>query len=186
MESIGLVIHFVLELFKISIQGCFYATFFLLLFKLIAKYDTEGWFALVTSKKRVFWFKTGFLASSFLFSFSYWGNHGLGPHSRIPLGYDKEVARMDFMNTSDGPDYATYAVKNEFVCGVERVIEAPDMNKKTYLIWNLKTNKVLTFYNLDNYTAYAKLNNLPLPNAFISFEEQYSNFWNGWRFWFLA
>lgn len=188
MELISLLVHFIFLLFKISILGCFYATFFLITFKIIGNNDPEGWFAQVTSKKMKFWFKAGFLTSIFLFifSFTYWGYHGLGAYSRIPLGYGKEMARMDFMNDSDGPDCAKYSVKDEFVCAIERVIDATDMDKKTYLVWNLRTDKVLYFDTLESYTKHATANNLPLAKYFISFDQQYLNFWYGWRFFFLA
>jgi len=165
-----------------------YATLLYLLFKQIGENQPGSWFTQVTTKKMKFWFKSGFIVSValFLFSFTYWGNHGLASHDRIPLGYGKEASRVAFMNHSDGPDFGKYATKNEFVCGIERNIAVIDKHRESYAVWNLKTNKVAQFNTLEAYTKFATKYNLPLAEQFISFNDHYSDFWNGWRFWLLA
>ena len=90
------IFHFVFEIIKISILGSVYACLILLLFRVIAVFSPDGWFARTSEKQLNFWFKSGFLISISLFSFmfTYWGDHGLG---------DSSEGFLDFFSLQPSP-----------------------------------------------------------------------------------
>ena len=86
MEAAG---HFVFMVFKIAILASIYALITLVLLSLLAKFYKVDYFTKILRNKKLSWFGLGFIISTLLliYSFTYWGNHGLGDSARVPVGY---------------------------------------------------------------------------------------------------
>lgn len=188
--------HLVFELIKISILGCLYATIIIYLLKLIAKFKPSYWIERILKRKKRAWFVIGFLVSISLFTFlfSYWGNHELGDSGRIPIGYEKEIlntnwtkyAKFEGVKSQDGNDIYTtkFIIEGNKLCG-NYDSDFYDY-KNSYFIYDLELNLLTEFKTELEYNNYAVKNEIPKTNELLSFETNYGNYWNGWRFWLLA
>ena len=186
----------VFELIKISILGCLYATIIICLLKLISKFKPNIYIERILYRKKRAWFVIGFLVSIslFIFLFSYWGNHELGDSARIPLGYDKEIsntnwtkyANFDGIKSLDGNDIYTtkFKIDGNKLCG-NYDSDFYDY-KNSFFVYNLESNELSEFKSEVEYNSYAVKNGIPKTNQFLTFEDNYGNYWNGWRFWLLA
>lgn len=188
--------HLLFELIKISILGCLYATILLYLLQLISKFRSNTWIDKILNRKKRAWFVIGFLVSIslFIFLFSYWGNHELGDSARIPIGYKKEIlntnwtkyANFEGIKSHDGNDIYTtkFKIDGNKLCG-NYDSDFYDY-KNSYFIYNLESNLLTEFKSEIKYNNYAVKNGIPQTNEFLTFEDNYGNYWNGWRFWLLA
>jgi energy-coupling factor transporter transmembrane protein EcfT len=193
---VEVLIHFVFELIKISILGCLYATIIIYLLKLIAKFKPNTFIEKILNRKKIAWFSIGFLfsISLFIFLFSYWGNHELGDSARIPIGYDKEISNINWtkyanfegVKSLDGYEIYTTKFKNDgkILCG-NYDSDFYDY-KNSYFVYNLEIDQLTEFTTEAEYNTYAVKNGTPKTNQFLTFEDNYGNYWNGWRFWLLA
>ena len=188
--------HFVFELIKISILGCLYATIIIFLLELILKFKPNEWIERILYRKKRAWFVIGFLfsISLFIFLFSYWGNHGLGDSARIPIGYGKEISNTNWtkyanfngIKSLDGNDIYTtkFKIDKNILCG-NYDSDFYDY-KNRYFVYNLELNQLTEFKSEAEYNNYADKNGISKTNQFLTFEDNYENYWNGWRFWLLA
>jgi hypothetical protein len=184
------------ELIKISILGSLYATLIVYLLKLVFRFNPNPWLQKILNRKKRTWFVIGFLVSISLFSFlfSYWGNHELGDGARIPIGYEKDIsntngaeyANIKGIQSQDGNDIYTtkFKIDGNKVCG-NYESDFYDYSSG-YFVYNLESDLLTEFANENEYNIYAVKNELPKTNELLSFNENYSNYWLGWRFWFLA
>lgn len=117
-----------------------------------------------------------------VFSFTYYGNHGLGDDSRIPLGHGEAIEQGDQFayftpkGTNKQVHVKTFVLKGDNLC------MSVDSGYKVY---NLKTRGVVNFSEGQMYDAFAFSYGLPLSLQLQSFKSQYDEYWNGWRFWLL-
>ncbi|MBO2009913.1 hypothetical protein [Hymenobacter negativus] len=125
----------------------------------------------------------------FVFSFTYWGNHGLGDYARIPLGNGEAMQEINGMEayfetdvplelSSDQPFIDSFQVADDVLCG--------QANDKTFFTYNLVTKQQRHFGDAQEYATYATQHGLPAVREFKSFGAHYSSYWSGWRFWLLA
>lgn len=184
---------FVCTLFKIAIQAGLYATFALWLVGLVAsrypnnalrrtRYD--GW----EIWQRIF---VIVYVALFLFSCTYWGDHGLGDSARLPLGHGEEIVELNGTETS-------FEGRNPFIVsdmgGAQQVdkfqvadeILCAQAEGKHYFTYNLATKESRVFADSLDYNGYAALRGLPASTEFQSFWKHYKRYWAGWRFWLLA
>ena len=102
----------------------------------------------------------------FVFSFTYYGNHGLGDESFIPLGHWETMSAGDLYayftpsGTSNQIAVNTYQVKGDNLCA------AVDSG---YIVYNLDTKKMIKFEAEQQYNAYALNHDLPVSNQFLDF-----------------
>ncbi|MCB2376534.1 hypothetical protein LGH70_03010 [Hymenobacter sp. BT635] len=126
----------------------------------------------------------------FVFSFTYWGHHGLGDYARVPLGHGETMEEMNgvtayFKPIQQLPDYEdagevlAYQVRHDMLCAVLD----PD---STYYVYNLASKRSQLFADRTAYEAYAHGQDLPRPEEFEDFKRHYIRHWSGWRFWLLA
>ena len=187
--------NFIFEFIKISILGCLYATLTLVTFKIIGRYKVDSWFDKVSRKKLRLWFLGGLIISLGLFGymFTYWGDHGLGDWARIPVGHWRQVIEVDGTraaiqetNYENGNmiEIEKFEYSSDFLCGKTQ----EDISKYpgAYFIYDLKTNDVKFFNDKKEYELFANQKGLPMTNDFKTFSDHYSDYWGGWRFWFLA
>jgi hypothetical protein len=167
--------HFIFEMIKIGILSFLYATILLLILIITTK---------ITKPKRQIFSEafTIFFGCLFLFMFTYYGDHGLGDASRIPIGHWESI------DASDGYPYFkpegkrtemriyNFAIKND-------VLSAEV--DSGYISYDLRTDKLSEFKNERDYNLFALKNSLPMPKEFAEFYIHYKNYWGGWRFWVL-
>jgi len=182
------IIHLIFQVIKIAIQATLYGYLFLKLFSNINKSDPHSWFQKITANKRRFRFLSRILISItlFIWMFSYWGDHGLGDHARIPIGNGKSIEQingtMSYIRPS-GHEFETYSINSYSVKGSYCV--GQKKNKSSYFVWDLESNIIQTLKSKDEYYLIAKKLNLPDEYKFVEFWEGYKNFWGTWRFWLL-
>ena len=169
--------HFGFEIFKIALQAAVYSSIILLLIFILIKITGNNRLRLIKFKT-IYFTIAGLM---FIFSFTYYGNHGLGDEATIPLGH------MKTMNSSDGYAYLnlepnnqinidSFLVRNDHLCFA---------SKNNYYDYQLPSGKCAKYYSRQEYEVYASAHNLPRVNEFKTFYPQYAAYWNGWRFWFL-
>lgn len=180
-------------LFKIAIQASLYATVVVLVGIVLGKLFPKSPVAGQLKYKRWIWLTTGCSISVIflVYSFTFWGDRGLGDSARIPLSYFREIDNTNWMTTSIDPEnYAygsvnigSFTISNDHVVGTTEV--SPVDRPLPYFRWDLKTNKVKFFKSEDDYIAYATTYNLPSTDSFQSFSKNYGDHWYGWRIWLL-
>ncbi|MHA4895763.1 hypothetical protein ACXZ1K_13500 [Pedobacter sp. PWIIR3] len=128
--------------------------------------------------KRIFFTIAGLML---VFSFTYYGDHGLGDEANLPLGNGRT------MNSSDGNAYFyllpetqvsidSFLVRNEHLCFV---------SEDGFYDYHLESGKWEKYNSRKEYDAFSSAHNLPQVNEFKTFYPQYNTYWNGWRFWLL-
>jgi hypothetical protein len=164
--------HFLFELIKIAILSAGYAELIMLMCKLIF------------SSRYLKFHKLFFIiyAVLFVFMFTYYGDHGLGDQSKLPIGH------WEIVDAGDGYPYfepggnkgqiklEAFLVNEETLCA---------QTNEGYMAYDLVTDKLSAFPDQSSYTVYAEKNNLPLAKSFKNFGAQYAAYWSGWRFWTL-
>ena len=169
--------HLGFEIFKIAVQAAFYSSIMLFLIFILNRITGNNRLRVV--KFRTIYFTIASLM--LIFSFTYYGDHGLGDEAYLPLGHGK------VMNSSDGYAYFylepnnqiyidSFLVRNDHLCFT---------SKASYYDYRLQSGKWDKYNSKQEYEAYSSTRNLPRVNEFKSFYPQYAAYWNGWRFWFL-
>jgi len=169
--------HFCFDLFKIAIQAAVYSAILLALLFVLAK---------VIGNKRHklnLFVQTYFVVAGLLlvFSFTYYGEHGLGDEAEIPLGQWKQ------MKASDG--YAYFDLNSSMQIRVDSFLVRNHRlymaSEGRYYDYQLVSGRWMQFVNKKTYEDYAVMHQLPSTIEFKPFWSQYDTYWNGWRFWFL-
>ncbi|MCX6180421.1 MAG: hypothetical protein NT150_00645 [Bacteroidetes bacterium] len=182
------IAHLIFMLLKIAILAVAYATIVLIVLYILSKTTklklAEKWM----QSKFLTWWLTGLIFSIVLFfyAFSYWGNHGLGDSSCIPVGYGQTIYCGDgvytyFYENPDGSSYQrhinNFSISDEYLCA--------EQDKNKYVVFNLETSQTTELQNKEEYEKFAIKNNLPATTDFKEFYFHYNNYWNGWRFYLL-
>lgn len=185
--------HFAFELVKISILGCVYATLTLFVFKAIGHYKPSTWFERVSQKKLRLWLLSGLCiwVGLFFFMFTYWGDHGLGDSSRVPIGHWREIQEINGMqgyiqdndNGVNALDIDKFMVTDAFVYGIAN--SANENYEGQYFIYDLEKNKVKTFELEKEFEDFLATINLDTRPLYKNFSYYYVKHWAGWRFWLL-
>jgi len=174
MEALG---HFIFELFKIAILSVAYAGVLFwvgALFLRLTKRDATF------SRRKFFCTYLVLYGILLVFSFTYYGDHGLGDSYHIPLGHGETMSAGDMYayfepgGKLEQIDIESYQVKGDYLC------IATDSG---YLVYNLSTRESINFDTKQEYNTYALKHNLPDADLFLDFFKQYDNYWSGWRFW---
>ncbi|RYU75458.1 hypothetical protein [Hymenobacter persicinus] len=186
------LVHLVFTFCKVSIQASIYALLLLVLVQLLGYLLPSHLLVQASRNTKRFWWTSGFLISValFIFSFTYWGNHGLGDYSRIPLGYGEAMEEMNGTMTyfepikniagrEDNPEIIAYQLRNDVLC-------AALGSDSTFFVYDLASKRSRLFDGQRAYNDYAHRANLPTASHFEPFAQQYTRYWNGWRFWLLA
>jgi energy-coupling factor transporter transmembrane protein EcfT len=173
------LLHLLFVVFKSSVLGLIYTPIIWFLWVLILKarkkYTGFKWYRIFAVYKIV-------SILLFVFSFTYYGNHGLGDESRIPLGHGEVMRASDQFaffvpkGKSEQIHVDTYLLKGDNLC---MSIDSG------YKVYNLKTKGVVNFSEGQMYDAFAFSYGLPLSLQLQNFKSQYDKYWGGWRFWLL-
>jgi hypothetical protein len=174
--------HFCFELIKIAILSSAYAAIILLIIMLFDKLTKRKIISrLFVNKKRIWKVLIYTIyAILFIFMFTYWGNHGLGDDSYIPIGHNKVVNQSDEFNYLENDSGKQLNIKDFAVVKDNLYAEVQNDPKYNYVIWDLKSDQ-WRFYN--NQTSLEKA--IGKSIFFKDFRIYYKDYWNGWRFWLL-
>ena len=184
--------HFIFQLIKIGILASIYSFVLIEILLIIRKFKPTEFLKRMKSEKKKHWFSFGLLISIglFIFSLTYWGNHGLGDRPIIPIGYWKKIENTNWteygylkgQKTKDGNDIETtrFKVVDNKLCGNLESWFYGFQN--SYFVLDLKTDKITEFKTEFEFNVYAENNKLPKSNELLSFEQNYRNHWNGIRF----
>lgn len=184
MESL---FHLVFEIIKISLLSSVYAAFIVLILKLTQAYSSNAWLNKVSRNRVKFWFYTMLFISValFVFMFTYYGDHGLGDSSRLPIGHGKEVKQINgtdtFIENEDGGQLGitTFSFDNSFLYAE---IQKQSDEENRYVVWNLSTDDWLFYKTKGDYVkAVTDKSYIPL-DKFEDFTAFYRAYWGGWRF----
>jgi amino acid transporter len=188
MESLG---HFIFEFIKITILGFIYSTILYFIYKNIPKNKKPEWCEKWLKSKNTLWL---FISLILLFyMFTPYGNHGLGDSARIPISFTKEISntnweefgRLNGIKSSEDNDIelTQFKVENNMIFG--NLNSSFYDYKNSYFIYEIDTEKLQEFKTEKEYNEFAINKNLPRTREFKSFKENYSEYWSGWRFFFL-
>ncbi|UOQ98934.1 hypothetical protein MUN81_05440 [Hymenobacter sp. 5317J-9] len=181
------LVHLVFTVVKISVLASVYAALLLQVARFVRTVDPASPFARASTRPKRFWWRYGFLISVglFLYSLTYWGNHGLGDYARIPLGHGEAMeeingtmAYFEPVRAIDQSEVVAYQLADDVLCA-----QADDNLFYTY---DLGSNLRQTFPDSTVYNAYAAGHQLPLSRQLRPFSAHYAQYWGGWRFWLLA
>jgi hypothetical protein len=185
--------HLIFQLIKIAILASIYSFLLIQILMVMKKIKPTKYLERVKNEKKKYWFVYGFLLSIglFVYSFTYWGNHGLGDSARIPIGNFKEVGETNGISAYIEPKNYPYGamIVHSFVKFDNYLIGKTDVSPvdrpKPYFSWDLTKDEIL-YYNSENeYNLFAEKNNLPKSSNFNTFRENYREYWGGLRFWLL-
>lgn len=178
--------HFMFECIKIILLSTFYTTLVLLL---LSKGDYKY---VILQVKRLIQLKYvnkihfSICLLLFVYMFTYYGDHGLGDYARIPLGYKKNIERIDsttLIKTKKKTHFVHKFYKQNHLVFIQAQPGPLTKQVQYYLVWNLKTDTFKTFESPEFLTEF--YNSSFNLNAFKTFWENYSDYWHGWRFWLL-
>ncbi|QEM09438.1 hypothetical protein [Mucilaginibacter rubeus] len=171
--------HFLFVVLKSYLLALIYAPIvwflWVLILKARKKYTGFKW-------SRVFKVYTVVALLLIVFSFTYYGDHGLGDSSRIPLGHGEAILENDQSAYFEPKDKSEQIHVKVFALKGDNLCMAVDSGYKVY---NLKTKGVVNFSEGQMYDAFAFSYGLPLSLQLRGFRPQYDEYWNGWRFWLL-
>lgn len=187
--------HFIFQLVKIVVLASLYSLILIGILAFVGAFKQTEFLKRVKKESMKFWFLYGLLISSglFVYSFTYWGNHGLGDEPKIPIGNWETIENVNWtefgclngQKTSDGKDIETtrFKVKNNKLCG--NLKSSFHDFEHSFFVLDLKTDELIEFKTESEYNIYAVRNRLPESNELLSFEQNYKNHWSGIRFWLL-
>ncbi len=183
--------HFIFQLIKIGILASIYSLMLIGILLIFGKFKSNDFLKRVKSDKKKHWFSFGLLISVglFIFSFTYWGNHGLADGPMIPIGHWETIENTNWteyghlkdQKTSDGNNIETtkFKVTDDKLCGNLKSWFYDFKN--SYFVLDLKTDKMTEFKTEFEFNEYAENNKLPKSNELLSFEQNYKNHWGGIR-----
>ncbi len=175
--------HFIFQLFKIAVLAFVYSFFLSKVSTLLNKYRKT---LKVISIARAYF--PAYLVLLF-FSFSYYGNHGLGDGPKIPIGNWKTIENtnwedygyLNINNSNNRPiQLKRFLVQKNKLCGEYGGFFYSYNNQ--YLVYDLSADKIKEFGSKETYNAYATKHKLPQAHELLSFSQNYSNYWGGIRF----
>lgn len=195
------IIELILIIFRTIILSAIYSTIVLLILLIIVKYGNNNWAKKRVAKKFKFWLVTHFLISIVLLGSSlfYFHDTGFGDNSIVPIGFGQAIQNEDFEVSyfypdltkldpnNDALDITNYIIAKNKICA-EVAHQNTFSPKYDFIVYDLPTNKLLTFTTEKEYDIYATNNSLPLKHAFYNFEKHFREYISNkpfWRNWLL-
>lgn len=188
MESL---VHFIFELIKITILGFVYSLILYFIYKNIPKNKKPEWSEKLLKSKKTLWLYISIFLLFYMFTL--YGNHGLGDSARIPISLTKEISTIDWTDYArlsgiksvemQDIDLTQFKIENNVLCG--------NLNsdfyeyRNSFFVYDIDSENMQEFKNEDDYNEFATIENLPKSNELKSFEENYNDYWSGWRFFLL-
>lgn len=179
--------HFVFTLFKIAVLASAYATMLVVLVAVGGAFRPHGVVARVSARPQRLWKRTRLVVALllFVFSFTHWGNHGLGDMARIPLNHYGSMVEINGLAAYFEADRSAIE-RNVTAYQVVRDTLCAQSDDDTHFIYDLESGHYQLFSSRPAYNAYARQHGLPRSQQLAPFRDHYSRYWSGWRFWLLA
>ncbi len=184
------LIHFIFEIFKIYFLGAMYTTLIYFAIRWIFDKNSAFYQFFSNVNKTMLWFTTWAIICLILFvyMFSYYGNHGLGDSSRIPIANHNVLYQIDLSSYIEDKRGNTYNIDNfvvtdDFVYGT--LDELPEEGKTAYFVFDLKLSRIENFENETAFNAYLISKGLNKNVKYQDFSYYYDQYWSGWRFFLL-
>lgn len=172
------IFHFVFELFKIVSLAAAY-TFALYVLKFLY---TEIKKNSKVKEVKFFSLYMPVVGLMLIYSFTYYGDHGLGDEAHLPIGYGETIdandnySYVDLNKEVNQIHVDSFSVQHDHLCLV---------SDNLFYDYHLPSGELKRFNSRDLYDAYASGHHLPKVKEFKKFSPQYAAYWNGWRFWCL-
>lgn len=184
------LIHFIFEIFKISILSAVYSTILYFGLKWVLKKTNAINSVISNANKTAIWFTTWAMICVILFvyMFSYYGNHGLGDSFRIPIAHRNALHEIDSSSYIIDDRNRTYNIDEFFVTDdfVYGTLDTFRESKNTaYFVFDLKLQHNETFENKATFSSYLISKELNKNVKYQEFSYYYDQYWNGWRFFLL-
>lgn len=188
MESLG---HFLFELLKITILGFIYATILYYIYKLIPENKKPEWIKSWLKNKKRLWLSISLFLLFYMFT--PYGYHGLGDSARIPISFTEEISNINWTkyaqldnikSIEDNDIYLTrFKIVNNTLCGN---LDSDFYDyQNSYFVYDIDSEKLEEFQTENDYNKFAESKKLPKSNELKSFEDNYQDYWSGWRFFLL-
>jgi hypothetical protein len=183
--------EFILILIKTIFLSSIYACIWLLISLLLADNYPESWFGENTKNRLKYWFFSCILLSIglFFFAFSNLGNRGLGDCRRIPIGSGLAIENIDGVQTRipglTSRDYKNLVIEN-FKITDDNVVGILDhQHSNSFFVYDIRSQYLREFNSEIEFGDYLRKQKLPSADHLLTFDENYNEFWNGWRKWLL-
>ncbi|WP_299676336.1 hypothetical protein [uncultured Tenacibaculum sp.] len=179
------LIHFVFQLFKIGLLSVFYVFVFVQLQKRFNKNKPK---IKIGTLKIVGYYLIAYVLL-FVYSFTYWGNHGLGDGPRIPIGHWKVVENVNwqdsgYVDTKNGQlEMEKFLVKEGKLFG--KYDNSFATNSHEFFILDLDSEELLEFESEKAYNLYVNSKDFPDSSELLNYHKNYMNRWGGIRFFLL-
>jgi len=187
------LINFIFQLIKIAIITPIYSILLIGILLIVRKIKSTQYLERVKNEKKKHWMIYCVLISMGLlaYSFTYWGDHGLGDSARIPVGNFKEVGQTNSIYAYIEPENYPYGAmfvhsfmkSGNYLTG--KTATSPVDKPKPFFSWNLSEDKIVFFDSETEYNSFADKNRLPKTAEFKTFRESYTEHWGGMKFWLL-
>ena len=181
-----LIVHLIFKLIKIALLSLLYTSILSLVIKYLHKKTGNTFLGKWEGKHPFSWIVTCLPIGIglYLYSLSYWGNHGIGDVERIPIGHRHALQRIDggfpyFTEKISGITQQTireFALADDIICA-----EKGRNDKGKYLVFHLEKSSLKEFENLQEYQEYASQYDLPDASVFTDFRSHYHDYWSLWR-----
>ena len=127
------------------------------------------------------------------YHFSYWRDSGFGDSFKIPIGNSYQVSNIDGASTyfedskSGGGRQAfltNFTIADKKLCANFQGFNSTDC-KDCFIVFDTEISKMYEFKSTNEYVIFARQNNLPLPENFKEFMDNYTDYWTKNSKWYL-
>lgn len=188
-------LEIILTIIHSIILSLVYSAILLIVILIISKISKAVFLSGIKTNKMKFWTSVAFVLFIVCISyrFSYRRDDGLGETVQVPIGYDQHVFCSDGVfvyfwpvEDSNGAfNIGHFVLKGNKLCAEAPNDENSEKADYAYIIYNIETRKIKSFDTVGEYSEYAQLESLPLPNEFKDFTYYYRKFtakpeWKKW------
>lgn len=185
------LIGLIFLLVKIAIQATVFSILIVFIVRVIERIISKK----LLPFKFIFWIPlAGFIGfCMFIFSFTYWGERGLGDYARIPIGNGYDVSNIDGTTTyfeDEKKHFSRQALLDKFIVKNNKLVaEFEGFNSTSctncILVFDSNKEQLKIFKSDEEYRKYAFQNDLPKQEELQEFFDNYQDYWGRWRFWVL-
>ncbi len=188
-------LEFIFTIFHSIVLSLVYSAILLIIILIIAKVSNVTFLSKIKIFKMKFWTSVAFIFFILCVSYrlSYSRDDGFGETVQVPIGYDQHVFCSDgvyvyFWPVEDNNgafDIGNFILKGNKLCAEAPNDENSEKSDYAYIVYNIENRKTKSFNTVAEYSKYAQLNGMPLPNEFKDFAYYYKKFtakpeWKKW------
>lgn len=189
------IFGFIFSLIIIFIYSIVYAALGLIIIYTLSKRTSYEWIKQMMNYKLIIFINlaTIFGLVFLVYHFSYWRDSGYGDSFKIPIGNNYQVSNIDGAETyfedsklgnSRQAFLTTFTVEHKKLCANFTGFNSYDCTD-CYIVFDSDSSKMYEFHSTNEYETFAKQNNLPFPEDFRGFMDNYNNYWTKNSRWYL-